>query len=174
MHHAHVARTRALATMCARHEGALRAGEARVRVHPGVSAGAASIGEVGFSISRRTPLQLCGFDQNLKIPELRMSTDRTALWWDASSLHRGVECHLNLRNHARGCRDTGRATRTRLTHKQWPRGACATRARDARASLTRMHPWVFVGAASNGTIRFQIRRRSPLQLCGLAKNRRKS
>ena len=146
----------------------------RARVHPGVFAGAASISEVGISIRRRTPLQLCGCDQNLKMLEPRMSADRTALWWDASPWHRRAECHLNLRNRARGCRDTGRATRTRLTHKQRPRGARATRARDARARISRMRPWVFAGAASNGTICFPIRRRSPLQLCGLAKNRRKS
>ena len=48
----------------------------RMRAHPGVFAGAASISGVGFSIRRRTPLQLCGFDANLKSLKMRMSADR--------------------------------------------------------------------------------------------------
>ena len=102
-----------------------------------------------------------------------MSADRTSRWLDAWLRCWPAECHSNHHNRACGCHDTGRATRTRLTHKQWPQGARATRARDARASPSRMHLWVFAGAASNGTIRFLIRRRHPLQLCGLAKKSNK-
>ena len=50
----------------------------RMRVHPGVSAGAGSNGMVQIANEPRTTLQLCGCSTNLKTLELRMSADRTS------------------------------------------------------------------------------------------------